>query len=668
MKNYIFYFYILIPLLILPRISHAQKDTVSYSVLMNENVVGYFKEWQLESNAWLAKYQINDRGRGDSLEIYWRENEDGFLTELLVTGVDYLKAPVEENFSWNGKTASWKNNTENESVVATEPAFYIGLHGSGGRIEKTLLKNDNKIKLFPSGEASIEIISNHAFPHNDSTIELDLYRRTGLGLTPTYGWVDKDQDFFATAGNWSSIIREGFESLIPSLLEIQSEKVNDFYMDLANQNVLSPDQILIKNVDLIDVEKKQVQNSQNVFIADGLIKEISTSEIKIKGDHYVIDGTGLMLSPGLIDMHVHISAAQSGLQHIANGVTSVRDLGNSFAILDLRDQINNNEIIGPEIEHISGLIDGRGEFAGPTPALAGDLDEAIRWVDSFGTRGYDQIKIYSSIKPEWVPKIVERTKSHGMRVSGHIPAYMTAEQAIEIGYDEIQHMNMIFLNFFGDTIDTRTPLRFSIPGERAASLDLESKEVTDFIALLKNKGIVVDPTLHAFEGLLTSRQGKLDKAYESILDRMPINLQRYLNAGGGGLPVTEETDALYIESYNAFLKMTKLLYDSGVSIVMGTDAWAGFSMHREMELYVDAGIDEFDVLQIATLAAAEVLGKEKTIGSIAAGKKANLILIDGNPINNISDIRNVKTVFKNGSIYDAVSLLNAISIKPYNQN
>src|SRR4029077_14285588 len=132
-----------------------------------------------------------------------------------------------------------------------------------------------------------------------------------------------------------------------------------------------------------------------------------------------------------------------GMLDIACGVTSVRDLANDTDfLLDLRKKYERGAAIGPLIV-LAGIIDGRGKFAGPTKVLVDNEQQAVAAVDNYAKLGYEQIKIYSSVKPELVPVIVRRAHEHGLRVSGHIPAFMRAEDAVRDGYDEIQHTNFL---------------------------------------------------------------------------------------------------------------------------------------------------------------------------------------------------------------------------------
>jgi hypothetical protein len=204
-----------------------------------------------------------------------------------------------------------------------------------------------------------------------------------------------------------------------------------------------------------------------------------------------------------------------------------------------------DSVIGPHTFR-AGLIDGTGPFAGPTKARVETTEEALRWVDFFADEGYDQIKIYSSVPVELVPAMTERAKSRGLRVSGHIPAGMWAEDAVRAGYDEIQHINMLFLNFYKDVTETRNPDRFIKVAERGADLDLEGEDFQAFVALLKERGTVVDPTVAIFFDLFVQEPGQPAPSSAAIHDRLPAQVAR--SALSGGLPIPPDQKARYAAS------------------------------------------------------------------------------------------------------------------------
>jgi imidazolonepropionase-like amidohydrolase len=328
----------------------------------------------------------------------------------------------------------------------------------------------------------------------------------------------------------------------------------------------------------------------------------------------------------------------------------------------MRDAWASGAEIGPRVL-VAGLIDGRGPYQGPSKVFADTVAEGKADIDTYAARGYEQIKLYSSLEPELVAPLAAYAHSKHLRVSGHVPAHMFAAEAVEAGYDEIQHANFLMLQFISSRDDdTRTPLRFTLVAQKGASLDLASPEVRKFVALLVKHKTVIDPTLATFEPMFLARQGQLGPTYAAVADRFPVQVRRGLY--NGAMPVPEGMDATYRASYEMMKKLVKTLWDAGVRVVAGTDDLAGFALHRELELYADAGIPPADVLALATIGAARVMRHEKEWGSIAPGKYADLVLVDGKPDEHIADVRRPVTVVKGGTVYASADLLAAIGVRP----
>ncbi|NML37603.1 amidohydrolase family protein [Chitinophaga sp. G-6-1-13] len=639
-----------------------QRDTIRYSLILTGNIKGEKKVIETSPGTFESWYQYNDRGRGDSLHTIYHQDNDGFPTYIHAVGKDYYKKPVSEDFSLTDGIAKWKNAAENETKPVSGKAYYICMNGEGGNMIKALKASHHKIKLLPFGEASLEIVLEHKVGDRN----LQLCKVSGISFTPGYVWIDEQDNGFGYIGDWFSMVRKGYEPYVKELLAVQKkiERQQDNKLARELPERVAGD-ILIRDVTLFDAEKAALLPHTDVLIGAGKIKAVSVGKrLTAKADR-IVDGSGQTLLPGFWDMHVHLGDGPEDIMHVAAGVTHVRDMGNDTTLLTLRKEIDNGELIGPHLEVISGLIDGAGPMAAPTGMLIHNVEEGKQFIRMFADKGYDQIKFYSSIKPEWLKPLIAEAKKYHMRVCGHIPAFMTAAQAIEAGYNEVTHMNMLLLNFFGDTIDTRTPQRFAIPAQRAASLDLNSPQVKQFIALMKARNIASDPTLVAFEPMLTGRDGVLEEKNKDIITHFPVQIQRSMRAGGQGIPVPPGMDSTYIQSFGAFLKLTKLLYDNGIRIVAGTDGAAGFDYQRELELYVKAGIPAEKVLQLATFGTAEYTGKSKDLGSIKVGKTADMVLVAGDPVKNISNVRKTKLVIKNGVIYDPAKLYKAISVVPF---
>ncbi|MGH8237280.1 MAG: amidohydrolase family protein, partial [Steroidobacteraceae bacterium] len=490
------------------------------------------------------------------------------------------------------------------------------------------------------------------------------YLIEGLGFSPGTVWLDDDQKFFGSVDRFYSVVREGWEASVPKLLEKQEALASARTVDLARALTRKPKQpVAITNANVFDAATGQSAPGSTVLIDGNRIRGVGKDgTVTIPSQAERIDAGGKALLPGLWDMHVHIGPTD-GLLHMAAGVTSVRDLANdNDALLQIKRDIESGTMIGPRIT-MRGFMDGRGPYTGPTKVFVDTEAEARSAIENYAKHGYEGIKVYSSIKPELLPTIVKIAHDAGLRVSGHVPAFMTAQQFVEAGADEIQHINFVFLNFFFDEVkDTRTPQRFIAVAERGATLDLSSERVRSFVRLLKARNVVLDPTLTVFEGLFTDRPGKISPGYAAIADRLPPQVRRGFLAGG--LPVPDGKDARYRESQRATLRMTKLIYDAGIPIVAGTDGLPGFTLHRELELYVQAGISAPEVLRIATLGAARVARKDQELGSITPGKLADMVLVEGDPAKRIADVRRTALVIKDGAIYEPAALYKALGIKP----
>lgn len=644
----------------------AQTET-RYTILLTGKTAGVQTSNVRPDGAREFTYEYTDRGRGPKLTTAIKLDANGLPVSLDTTGNDYLKAPVAEAFTFEQGFARWKNTAESGEKKLAANAFYNSMSGAPEEfalLAQALLKSpDKRLPLLPDGEASIERTGELMLKDGDRERRVVSYEVSGLGFTPSTVWLGEDNSFFATVSSWLSVIREGWESSQPALLKKQDELEAVRTSKLARTLARKPTSPLaFTNANLFDAETGRTIPNSTVVIEGNRIKAAGRAgKVSVPKDAEVVDARGKTLMPGLWDMHVHISP-NDGLMHVAAGVTSVRDMANDTeALLALKAKIDAGDEIGPRIL-MAGIMDGRGPYAGPTKVLVDTEEEARAAIDNYARLGYSQVKIYSSIKPELVPAIIARAHEKGLRVSGHVPAYMTAEQFVRAGADEFQHINFFVLNFlFDDVKDTRTPVRFTSVAERAATINLADPRVRALVQLLKDKKTVIDPTVNVFEAMFTDRPGQMPARYATLAGRLPPQVRRYLL--GGGLPVPEGKDERYRESEKALLRMIKMLYDAGVPLVAGTDATPGFALHRELELYAEAGIPASDVLRIATLGAARVMKRDTELGSVAPGKLADLILVDGDPTRRIADINRISLVVKDGNVYDTAALYKTIGVK-----
>lgn len=638
-----------------------------YTLVLSGNRAGFQTVKSNSDGSLQFYYEFNDRGRGPKIDETVVLGKNGLPVQIDASGNDYDKAPVEEHFSLKDGVAKWKNRAEEGSKTISGDAYYVSVSGAPGEqglLAHALLVAGGHLALLPAGEASIEKLGDLKIEANGQSRTVTQYAISGLDFTPDPLWLDQDGTFFASVSGWFSIIREGWEPALDAMLKAQNDIADARAAALAAKLGRNPGHpVAFVHANLFDSPTATSFNNSTVVISGNKILAAGDDgKVTVPKNAEVIDATNQTLLPGLWDMHVHLSP-NDGLLHIAAGVTSVRDMANDIdQLAAMQRHFDEGSQIGPRVLK-AGFLDGRGPFQGPTKVFADSEQEAKDDIDRYAKLGYVQIKIYSSIKPELVPRIASMAHGHGLRVSGHVPAFMTAEQFVKDGADEIQHMNFIFLNFMFDKVqDTRGPARFTEVAARGAEVDPDSPQVQDLIRLFKDRKTCLDPTLNVFEGLFTDRPGKVSAEYAAVADRMPAQIRRGFFYGG--LEVPDGMDQRYQDSFRQMLKMTRVLYDAGIPIEAGTDSLAGFGLHRELELDEQAGIPAARVLQLATLGAARIMNRDQELGSIASGKLADLILVEGDPSLHVSDIRKVRLVIKNGVLFKSADLYRAIGVKP----
>ncbi|MDX1515329.1 MAG: amidohydrolase family protein [Woeseiaceae bacterium] len=610
---------------------------------------------------------VHWNNREYTLDSVLQLDEDGYVVSQRLTGTSAFGATIDEEFTFANGVAAWRTPGEGGSVSTSAPAFYLpnefGAMGSlGALVRKAEDSLDGEVALFPAGTARVERVSDATVETPAGKATIYLYAISGIGFTPRYAWFDGNLDLVAfDLSGWLSMLPKGWNADVLGQLSAAQAQADADYMeriagDLANR-IDAP--LVFQRVNVVDVEAGTVLADHYVQVVDGRITDVSDTPIDAT-DAIVVDGAGRYLIPGLWDMHGHFGLSD-GVLNIAGGITSVRDIGNVHErVIEMHRKFDSGEVIGPNT-YRAGFMDKAGPFASGWAAES--LDDALGRVDFFNEHGYIQIKLYSSIEPAWVRPIAERAHGHGMRLSGHVPAFMSAEQAVRAGYDEIQHINMVFLNFLaGDREDTRKQLRFTLYGDEARNLDLDSEEVQDFFALLKANDVVIDPTAAIFETMLIHRQGEPDPTFAAVIDHLPPSVRRPMYNPDMDMTGRAET---WAESNARQSEMLKALYDHGIQLVPGSDHIAAFTVHRELEVYVEAGIPAAAVLKMATLDSARVVGAARDTGSVTAGKVSDLVLLDANPLQDISAVRRALLVMKGDTVYRPDHLYEAVGVEPF---
>jgi hypothetical protein len=646
-------------------------ETVKYVALVHGGTeAGRLIVTRADDGVFTADYLFKDNGRGPEMVETYTIGSDTTYKTFAVKGTSTFGAPVEESFSLADGRAKWKSLSDSGEMAVTGRALYSPISGTPAQFEVLLAAaaaSGGEVALLPTGMLRARKVAEQALEGPAGKRTVNLMAITGQGFTPTFVWATSDQAprlFAFIFPGVVQLVQEGWQKQAEVLEERQKAAEGEALVDVAKRLVHPlPGSTRIRNARVFDSEKAVLGAPSDVLLKDGRIVSVAPATPGGASADHVVDAGGRVLLPGLFDMHGHVQR-WDGLLHMAAGITTVRDMGNDNETLQ---QVIAEEKAGTLLmSHIvpAGFIEGESPMAARGGFVIKDLAGAKKAIDWYADHKYPQIKIYNSFPKDILRETVAYAHQKGLRVSGHIPAFLRAQDAVEAGFDEIQHINQLLLNFFvTPTTDTRTLERFYLVGEKAADLDLDSKPVQDFIALLKAKSVAIDPTLATFD-FLRQRDGQMSQAYAAVADHLPPDVSRGLRAGQMKIP-DDATAARYEKSYQKCIDFTGRMYRAGIPVVAGTDGLPGFTLQRELELYVMAGLTPAQALQVATRNGAKFARVADDRGAIAPGKRADLVLVDGDPTHDIADIRKVAAVFKDGNVTYPSELFTEMGVKPF---
>jgi len=612
-------------------------------------------------------YRVDNNGRGPRIDETLELDARGYPIDWSIRGASLFGAPVDESFRWRHGLATWRSQADAGSQPLKKLALYVGGDASPwayGLYARALLGSPgHTLEVLPSGRMKLETLE--TFRVGDEGPTVTIYRLSGLQLDPQLIALDANRQLFASFGSRDGLIRKGYEAALPRHNErarlFESERLQTLQHRLAH---VFDSPIRYRNVRVFDPRRGSTGERVSVLVRDGRIQAVDGDPMA--GDpqaEMLVDGEGGTLVAGLYDMHSH-SSPESGLFYLAAGVTSTRDMGNDNELLaEIIDQIAAGVLAGPRITR-AGLIEARSPYSVRLGIVAETLDEALDAVRWYADHGYHEIKTYNSMNPHWVAPLAEEARRLGLGITGHVPAFMHPDQVILAGYDAIAHINQLMLGWLLEPgEDTRTPLRLTAM-KRAATLDLDSPQVSKTVALMHDHGTALDTTAVILERLMLSRAGQVQPGDRPYLAHMPIGYQRYRKRTF--VPLAEPgDDTAYREAFDRVLQVIKLLHDRGIPLLIGTDDATGFTVHRELELYVQAGVPPAAALSLASLGAAEYLGQQEQLGVIEPGKLADFLLVARNPAEDIGAIREVRLVSRGGTIYLPEEIYRELDIAPF---
>jgi imidazolonepropionase-like amidohydrolase len=621
--------------------------------------------WKSSDGSVLSRESILLRG------MVWEQDEaihfggNGQPDRITIRGVTPT-GDAAETFTVNDREARWKTPVDSGEKAYDSRGHYLPYGGTLSAIavlaEKLNAAQGHKLPLLPAGEARIEKLTSLVVGDGPARQTIWVYAIEGLSLDPQPVWLDNNAHFFAAVGPGISIVPEGYTSSLKNLLAAQEGALASRSAAIAKRfGSLPATPIAFTDVKLFDSEAGRFLDHQTVVADKGRITAVGpASTIKPPSGARVIEGAGKTLLPGLWDSHMHVGNDFTGPMLLSIGVTSARDPGNTNeATLSRAERMKKGELLFPSV-YPSVLIDGKGPLAAQAGVSVDSAQSAIAAVRMAKEKGFIGVKFYGSMKPDWLMPAIAEAKKLNLHVHGHVPAGMRPSEAIAAGYDEITHINMLMMQAMPDDVVrvSNGIQRFEGPGRYARNVDITAEPIKSLIETMAAKHIASDPTLVAFESLYVPENGNLSDAYRPYVGTLPPVTERSFLAGGFSVP-QGLTRADYRASFQKMVALTQALHKAGVMIVAGTDG-SGLEIVRELELYVEAGFTPAEALQTATINTARLVKADSTTGSITAGKRADMVLVDGDPSSRVGDARRSLWVMSAGRLINADELRTAV--------
>jgi imidazolonepropionase-like amidohydrolase len=471
------------------------------------------------------------------------------------------------------------------------------------------------------------------------SVQLRRYAVEGVVWGQEAVWLD-DQDRFAALLTRIHIlpleaVREDLQEALPQL---QASARQDRMADLAalTERVVpvARGSFALAGARVIDGTGRPPIDDATIVVRDGRIIAVGPqTTVRIPSGVTVLPADGKTVIPGLWDMHGHLSQIEWGPAYLAAGVTSARDVGGEREFLTaFRDALASDRGLGPRLL-LAGLVDADGSEAyGMTSATTPEQGRAV--VEAYQRLGFLQVKLYNLLAPAVVMAVARRAHELGMTVTGHVPLALSVQQAIDAGMDQFEHLG---------------PIR----GEP------DSAEVRGIVELLARRGTVVGPT-PAWDELLGRAPTTAVSSFEPGILQTPAPLAASYHS------VRNEIDAAQAAA-NAKrrLEIIKKLHGGGVKVVAGTDgAVPGHSLLRTLELFVEAGMTPIEAIASAASVPARFMKMDKEVGTIEQGKRADLVVLDADPLISIANVRKGRWVVANGRLYDCEELWRSAGFTP----
>lgn len=595
-----------------------------------------------------SDYDYVDRGRRNHTQLTLTTGNDYSLKKYETVRLTDTSRTVVTSIEFNGSRATVTRNQKSADATIPDVAYAVSSYSPTAQ-HLALIRyweshgRPPTIAIVPGDPNPVTIKRRgiDAVGTGAKQVHLARYTIDGVIWGINYLWLDTDGRvaMFATGGGGGLSFKTVRAALLPLRDELMEVAARAQMTELTNiaskQRPVAEGLVALVGATLIDATGAPAISNATVIVHNGRIVAAGPSaSTPVPPDARRIDVTGKTIVPGLWDNHAHLHQIEWIPAYFAAGVTSVRDMGSEWPLLvAMRNAIRSGKIAGPNL-FFAGLIDGPGpqgfgEFSAATP------DEGRALVRRYRAMGFEMMKIYLALAPDVTAAICDEAHKQGMTCTGHVPTSMDLHAAIDSGMDQIAH--------------------FPVRGDLTS--DSGKKQLAHFIA----KKTVFDPTASWGEIGGKSAQEPMQNI-QPVMHHLPAAL---LQNRVGGLGQAQTDTATSHARLARTLANIKAAHDAGVPLITGTDEGIpAYSVYREIELYAKAGFTNMEALQAATSVAAKAMRVESDVGTLEKGKRADLLVLDANPLDNISNIRSVRWVMKDGKLFESASLWTAAGFKP----
>jgi enamidase len=440
------------------------------------------------------------------------------------------------------------------------------------------------------------------------------------------------------------------------------------------QFVSVPDSVVaLTNVTVIDGTGAAPKRAQTIVMKGGVIQAVgATGQVTVPADARTMDLAGRSVMPGYVMLHEHLFYRSGGgavyneqgysfpRLYLAGGVTTMRTAGNmaGYADLNIKKNIDAGTMIGPTIDVTAPYLEGSPGIPVPQVKQMRDANDARSMVNYWANEGATSFKAYMNITRAELGAAAEEAHKRGLKITGHLCS-VTFREAAALGIDDLEHGFIVASDFVPNKQPDRCPAGNAVQ-QSIATLDVNSAAVRDLIAELVRRKVAITSTLTIFETFAPLQPSAPQKALDAMLPEVRRQYEQRRAA------ITSSTDSTWTAILRNEMRLEKMFADAGGLLVVGTDPTgyggvvAGFSNQRALELLVQSGFSPVEAIKIATLNGARYLGRDAKIGTIAAGKQADLVVVRGDPSAKIEDVENVEIVFKRGVGYDSARIFESV--------